>query len=119
MTEDELNRIVESKLADRLAARLKADREAVRTEVIMELRREEDRRWYDRINRRHPIQDALAGLTPEQHQARLDAMSEGSRRDAESMARSNAKPIPGSLAAKRADQVGGASGFRFKPPGGA
>jgi hypothetical protein len=36
MTEDELNRIVEAKLADRLAARLQADRERVRQEVIAE-----------------------------------------------------------------------------------
>jgi hypothetical protein len=43
MTEEELNAIVESKLADRLAARLAADRERVRAEVVAELRREADR----------------------------------------------------------------------------
>jgi hypothetical protein len=56
MTEEELNAIVESKLADRLAARLAADRERVRAEVVAELRREADRAHYDRINARHPIQ---------------------------------------------------------------
>jgi hypothetical protein len=119
MTEEELSRIVEAKLADRLAARLKADRERVRMEVIAELRREEDRKWHERVNRKHPIEGPLAGLTPAQHQARLDAMAAGVKADMESMNRSNSKPIEGSLAARRADSVGGSAGFRVKPPGGA
>jgi hypothetical protein len=121
MTEEELSRIVESKLADRLAARLQADRERVRAEVIAELRREAEREWYDRINKKHPIENQYSGLTREQHEARLKAMSEGSRRDAESMARSNARPIEGSLLdqRRRADSKGGSAGFRIKPPGGA
>jgi hypothetical protein len=55
MTEEEMARIVESRLEARLAARLAADRERVRQEVIMELRREIDREHYDKINARHPI----------------------------------------------------------------
>jgi hypothetical protein len=58
MTEDELSAIVESKLADRHAARLQADRERIRMEVIRELRREEERKWYARINAKHPIETA-------------------------------------------------------------
>jgi hypothetical protein len=114
MTEEELNVIVESKLADRLAARIQADRERVRAEVIAELRREEDRKWYDRVNRRAPIEDKYGGLTPEQHAARLKAMAEGARRDAEWMDRVNSRPVPGSLAATRADQKGGSGGFEIK-----
>jgi hypothetical protein len=111
MTEDELNTIVESKLADRLAARLQADRERVRAEVIMELRREADREWYARINARHPIEGPGDPKLEAQRRAAMDARA---RADMESMDRSNARPVPGSLAATRADRAGGSSGFRIK-----
>jgi hypothetical protein len=39
MTEEELDAFVEAKLADRLAARLEAERGRLRAEVISELRR--------------------------------------------------------------------------------
>ena len=121
MTEDELNAIVESKLADRLAARLQADRERVRAEVVAELRREEDRKWYDRVNRKHPIEDRYGGLGPEGHAARLKAMEAGSKADREWMDRVNSRPVEGSLLHQRtrADSAGGNAGFRIKPPGGA
>ena len=120
MTEDELNRIVEAKLADRLAARLQADREAVRTEVVMGLRREAEREWYARINARHPVEDKYGGLGPEGHAARLKAMAEGAKRDKEWHDRVNSRPIEGSLLdqRRRADSKGGSAGFRVKPPGG-
>jgi hypothetical protein len=89
MTEDELNRIVESKLADRLAARLQADREAVRTEVIRELRREADRAWYDRVNRKHPIEDRYSGLGAEGHAARLREMDRRAKADFAAMDEAN------------------------------
>jgi hypothetical protein len=116
MTESELNAIVESKLADRLAARLKADRDRVRMEVISELRREAERKHYDRINARHPIEDKYGGLGPEGHAARLAAMAAGAKADAEWMARVNAKPIEGSLVhqRKRAALTPGSEGFRIK-----
>jgi hypothetical protein len=114
MTEDELNAIVESKLEGRLAARLQADRDRVRAEVIAELRREADRAWYNRINARHPIEDKYGGLGPEGHAKRLATMDAGRRADMESMDCSNARPIGGSLAATRADRAGGSSGFRIK-----
>jgi hypothetical protein len=121
MTEDELNAIVESKLADRLAARLQADRDRVRTEVIAELRREEDRKWYDRINARAPIEDRYGGLGPERHAARLKAMDAARVADKEWHDRVNSRPVDGSLLdqRRRADAAGGSAGFRFKPPGGA
>jgi hypothetical protein len=114
MTDAELDAIVESKLADRLAARLAADRERVRQEVISELRREETKKWHDRVNARHAVEGPLAGLTPEQDAERRRIMSEGVRRDMESMDRSNAKPAEGSLAATRAaDRAGGSAGFKI------
>jgi hypothetical protein len=121
MTEDELNAIVESKLADRLAARLQADRARVRAEVIAELRREEDRKWYDRVNRRHPIEDKYGGLGPEGHAARLKAMDAARVADKEWHDRVNSRPVDGSLLDQRtrADSAGGSAGFRFKTPGGA
>ena len=74
MTNDELDAIVEAKLADAIAARLAADRERIRLEVVMDLRRKAEREWYDRINAKHPIEDKYGGLGPEGHAARLKAM---------------------------------------------
>jgi hypothetical protein len=113
MTEDELNAIVESKLADRLAARLQADRERVRMEVIMELRREAERKHYDRINAKHPIEDRFGGLGPEGHAARLAAMDVRARAANAHMDEVNARPVPGSLAHQRS-LIPGSEGFRIK-----
>ena len=114
MTEEELSKLVEARLADRLAARLAADRERVRQEVILELRREEDRKWHERINARHPCQDKYSGLTREQHEARLKAMREGAARDNAQMDRANARVVDGDLRAQRAASKGGAAGFTIK-----
>jgi hypothetical protein len=111
MTNDELDAIVEAKLADQLAARLQADRDRVRTEVILAIRREADREWYNRVNAKHPIEGALAGLTPEQHRARLAAMDAAVRADMESMNRSNSRLIEGSLLDQ---QSRAGQGFRIK-----
>ena len=121
MTEHELNKIVEAKLAAALAARLQADRERVRAEVIADLRREAERAHYARINARHPIEDKYGGLGPEGHAARLKAMEAGSKADREWMDRVNSRPVEGSLLHQRtrADSAGGNAGFRIKPPGGA
>jgi hypothetical protein len=70
MNEQELDAIVDAKLAEQLAARLAADRARVRDEVIRELRREAERAHHARINARHPIESKLAGLTPEQEAQR-------------------------------------------------
>jgi hypothetical protein len=112
MTEDELTAIVEAKLADRLAARLKADRERVRMEVIMELRREAERKHYDRINAKHPIEDRYSGLGPEGHAARLKAMDAARVADKEWHDRVNSRPVEGSLEHRRRGE-----GFAIKPVG--
>jgi hypothetical protein len=113
MTEAELNALVETKLADQLAARLQADRDRVRMEVIMELRRKAEREWYDRINAKHPIETAG---DPKVEAARVAAMRAGAQRDAEWMARVNSRPIEGSLVhqRKRAALTPGSEGFKFK-----
>jgi hypothetical protein len=113
MTEEELNKIVEAKLADRLAARLKADRERVRMEVVMELRREAERKHYDRINARHPIEDRFGGLGKAGHEARLRQMDARARAANEHMDRVNARPVPGSLAHQRS-LIPGSEGFKIK-----
>jgi hypothetical protein len=117
MTEDELNKIVEAKLADQLAARLQADRERVRLEVIMEIRRKAEREWYDRINAKHPIEDKYGGLGPEGHAARLAAMDAAARKTCAEMDAVNSRPIEGSLLdqRKRADSAGGSAGFEIRP----
>jgi hypothetical protein len=115
MTEEELNKIVESKLEAKLAARLQADRDAVRLEVIREIRRTAEREWYDRINRKHPIEDKYGGLGREGHEARLAAMRAGATRDAAHMAEVNSRPIEGSLEHWRRASIGpGGEGFRIK-----
>jgi hypothetical protein len=116
MTEDELNAIVEAKLADRLAARLKADRERVRMEVVADLRREAERKHYDRINARHPIEDKYGGLGPEGHAARLAAMDARARAANAHMDAVNARPIDGGLVHQRsrASLAPGSERFRFK-----
>ena len=116
MTEDELTQIVESKLADRLAARLQADRDRVRMEVISELRREAERRHYDKINAKHPIEDRYGGLGPEGHAARLAAMDARSRAADAHLDRVNARPVEGSLLDQRsrAALVPGGEGFHIK-----
>ena len=116
MDEAELNQIVEAKLADRLAARLQADRERVRMEVIMELRREAERKHYDRINARHPIEDKYGGLGPEGHAARLAAMDARAKAANEHMDCVNSRPVEGSLLHQRsrAALTPGSEKFRFK-----
>jgi hypothetical protein len=116
MDEAELSKIVEAKLADRLAARLKADREAVRLEVISELRREAERKHYDRINARHPVEDKYGGLGPAGHAARLRAMDLRSKAAAEHMDRVNSRPVPGGLLDQRsrAALTPGNEAFRIK-----
>jgi hypothetical protein len=116
MDENELNRIVESKLAEQLAARLKADRERVRAEVVMELRREAERAHHARVNARHPVEDRYAGLGREGHAARLAAMDARAKAANEHMDRVNSCPVPGSLAHKRS-LIPGSEGFEIKGVG--
>jgi hypothetical protein len=117
MTEEELNTIVEAKLADRLAARLQADRERVRADVIAEIRRDAEKAKYDRINARHPIEDKYGGLGPEGHAARLAAMDARAKAANEHMDRVNSRPVEGSLVhtKQRAALVPGGEGFEIHP----
>jgi hypothetical protein len=114
MTEEELNSIVEAKLADRLAARFQADRERVRMEVIMEIRREAEREWYNRVNARHPIQGP--GDPKVEAERRAAMLAAAAKTNAE-MDAANARPIEGSLLdqRKRAALVPGSEGFEIRP----
>jgi hypothetical protein len=117
MNEAELDALVESKLAERLAARVAAERAAVRDEVILAIRREADRAHHERINRRHPIESKLAGLTPQQEAARQAGMAARSAAAGAKMDAANARVVPGMRAAlrtTRADSAGGSVGFRIK-----
>jgi hypothetical protein len=60
MTEEELARIVESKLEDRLAARIQAERARLRQEVILELRREVEREHHAKIIRNIRLKTNMA-----------------------------------------------------------
>jgi hypothetical protein len=113
MTEDELNTLVESKLAAQLEARLAADRERVRMEVISEIRREASRKHYDRINAKHPVEDRFGGLGAEGHAARLRQMDAAAKKAAAHMDEINSRPVPGSLAHQRS-LIPGSEGFRIK-----
>jgi hypothetical protein len=113
MTEEELNAIVDAKLADALAARLKADRDRVKLEVVMEIRRKAEREWYDRINAKHPIQDKYGGLGKAGHEARLKAMDERAAADFAKMDAINSRPVEGSLRHQRS-LIPGHEGFTVK-----
>jgi hypothetical protein len=117
MTEEELSKIVDAKLADALAARLEADRARVRDEVVTALRREAERAHYARINARHPIEDKYGGLGPEGHAARLKAMSAAAAKANAEMDAANARVVSGSLLEQRsrADSACGSAGFEVRP----
>jgi hypothetical protein len=115
MTEAELNAQVEAELNAQIEAELQAEMGRKRMEIARRLRREAEMKEYDRINARHPIEDKYGGLGPEGHAKRLAAMAAGAKADAEWHDRVNARPVPGSLAATRADRAGGSSGFEIRP----
>jgi hypothetical protein len=113
MTEEELSRIVEAKLADQLAARIQSDRDRVRAEVIREIRRESERAWYDRINKKHPIETAGDPKVEAERRRQMDFRAKA---DMESMDRANSRVVEGSLLdqRKRADSAGGSAGFEIR-----
>jgi hypothetical protein len=63
MNQQELDALVESKLAERLAAREAAERAQMRTEVILALRREASRAHLDKVNAKAPIEGPLSKMT--------------------------------------------------------
>jgi hypothetical protein len=109
-TDAEFDAMVEAELA----ADFRIAKENKRAEIAERLRREESRKHYDRINARHPTQDKYAGLTREQHEARLKAMDERAAQANREMDAANARVVDGNLKAQRAAAKGGAAGFRFK-----
>jgi hypothetical protein len=116
MNEAELNALVETKLAAALEARIQADRARIRAEVVSEIRREESRKHYDRINRKHPIEDKFGGLGAAGHAARLRAMDERAKAANAHMDAVNARPVPGGLLDQRsrAALTPGSEGFKLK-----
>jgi hypothetical protein len=120
-TEDELNAKIEAELQAQIEAEVQAEMGRKRAEIARRLRREAEMREYDRINRRHPIEDKYGGLGPEGHAARLKAMDAARVADKEWHDRVNSRPVEGSLLHQRtrASLAPGSEGFRFKTPGGA
>ena len=117
MTEDEFNAQVDAELNAKIEAELQAELARKRAEIAFRLRREAASREYDRINARHPIEGPLAGLTPEQHRARLAAMNAAAAKTNAEMDAANARPVSGSLLEQRsrADSAGGSAGFEVRP----
>jgi hypothetical protein len=116
MNESELNQIVEARLGEQLAARLQADRNRVREEVISALRREAAAAHHARVNARAPIEDKYSGLGREGHEARLRQMDAARARANAHMDEVNSRPVEGSLAHRRS-LVPGSEGFAIKGVG--
>jgi hypothetical protein len=117
MNEAELDALVESKLAERLEARLAAERAAVRDEVILAIRRDAERAHHARINAKAPIEGRLAGLTQAEEDERQRQMDARSAATKAKMDAANARVVPGmraSLRTTRADAKGGGTGFQIK-----
>jgi hypothetical protein len=115
--ETELNAKIERELEAQIDAELQAEMARKRAEIARRLRREAVSREYDRINRKHPVEDKYGGLGPEGHAARLKAMDAARVADNEWMNRVNQRPVAGSLLEQRsrADSAGGSAGFEVRP----
>jgi len=118
MTEAELNAQVERELNAQIERELEAEMNRKRAEIAMRLRREAAAKEYERINRRHPIEDKYGGLTAEQFAARdkemrrraaedMAAMAESERRGRERVAAMSAR-------GPRASIGPGGEGFTIK-----
>jgi hypothetical protein len=108
---DDINAQVEAELQAQIERELQAELARKRMEIARRLRREAEMKEYDRINARHPIQGPG---DPKVEAARRAAMDKRAAEDMAWMDRVNARPVAGSLAATRADQKGGSSGFEIK-----
>jgi hypothetical protein len=117
MTEDEFNAQVDAELNAKIEAELQVELARKRAEIAFRLRREAAAKEYDRINRKHPVEDKYGGLGPEGHAARLAAMSAAAAKTNAEMDAANARPIEGSLLdqRKRAASAGGSAGFEIRP----
>jgi hypothetical protein len=112
---------IERELQAQIERELAAEMNRKRMEIARRLRREAEMKEYDRINRRHPIQDRLAGLTPEQDAERQRVMRERAAKTFEEMdeaeARGRARVAAEVMRGRRASIGPGSEGFRVKRPG--
>jgi hypothetical protein len=104
----------EARINAEVEAGLAAEVAAKREELAYQARRRATAAEYDRINARAPIEDKYGGLTREQHEARLKAMSERAAKANMEMDIANRRPVEGDLRAQRAAKAGGGSGFTIK-----
>jgi hypothetical protein len=119
---DEFNAKVEAELQAQIDVELQAEMARKRAAIAARLRREAEMKEYDRINARHPIEGPLAGLTPEQHAARLKEMDRRAAADFAAMdeaeARGRARVAAEAAARPRRASIGpGAEGFEIRPVG--
>ena len=107
---------IEAAINAEIEAGLAADRAKRREELYYAARRKINAGHYDRINGKHAVEGPLAGLTPEQHAARLREMNKRAAADMAAMDAANSRPVEGSLVHQRsrAALVPGAEGFRIK-----
>ena len=106
-TDAEFDAMVEAELA----ADFRIAKENKRAEIAERLRRAEDRKWYDEIDRRYLIRSANeAKLEPERRRIMAERAAQTNRE----MDAANARSADGDLRAQRAAAAGGRSGFRFK-----
>lgn len=109
---------IEAQIETEIAAGLAADRAKRREELAYQARRKIEMAHLDRVNARAPIEGPLAGLTPEQHAARLKEMDARRRADKEWHDRVNSRPVEGSLLHQRRASIGpGGEGFVVKGVG--
>jgi hypothetical protein len=115
MTDKQPNDI-EAQINAEIERELAADQARRREELAYRALRKLEMEHLDRVNARAPIEGPLAGLTPEQHAARLKEMDARARADMESMDRSNSRPIEGSLVHQRsrAALTPGSEGFEIR-----
>jgi hypothetical protein len=117
-TDDETAAAIEREVDAKLEEELRVRRARLREEVAARLRREAAAAHHARINRRHPIEGRLAGLTQAEENERQRQMAERTAATCAKMDKANARRVDGQvtrgLQPKRADAAGGGSAFRIK-----
>jgi hypothetical protein len=116
---------IEAQINAEIERELAADRARRREELAYRARRKLEMEHLDRVNARAPIEGPLAGLTPEQHAARQEAMVAAARRTYREMDEANMRWAEREAAERKAEaarprraSIGpGSEGFRFKRPG--
>jgi hypothetical protein len=112
---DETNAKIEAELRDSIERELQAEMARKRYEIAARLRREREMAHYDKINRRHPIEDKYCGLGPKGYAARQEAMTAAARKTFQEMDEANARWAKREAAereaARRASIGPGSEGF--------